>query len=171
MSRYIIKRSRRTSKITVHILASAHHHPRIMQKRIILLTLHPRLLLRTAPPALTLRPLLYRMQLYRLLGLLYRTVKTAARLRSLLISLCLRRMSEQQSGVIVLILPFHLLQCLLIMLIPVEINIITSHKRLILPRSRRIFLSANTKYMAMTRHHGPRQPTHVYNVLSQSSGT
>ena len=39
-----LKRSLRTSKITVHILASAHHHPRIMQKRIILLTLHPRLL-------------------------------------------------------------------------------------------------------------------------------
>ena len=153
MSRYIIKRSRRTSKITVHILASAHHHPRIMQKRIILLTLHPRLLLRTAPPALTLRPLLYRMQLYRLLGLLYRTVKTAARLRSLLISLCLRRMSEQQSGVIVLILPFHLLQCLLIMLIPVEINIITSHKRLILPRSRRIFLR-RTRSHGHDRHHG-----------------
>ena len=81
-------------------------------------------------------------QLYGFLGFFYRAVEIACWLWGFFISISFSGVHQYEAGVVVLIFGFHLFECLLVVLVAVEVYVISGYERGILPCQGRVFLEA-----------------------------
>ena len=122
-------------EVAVHVLAAAHHQPVVVQKRVVLLALHPLFVLGVVGLAALAGGLFGdRAQLDGLLRLLYRAGEVAVGLRRLLVALGLGGVGEHQTGVVVLVALLHLVQRLAVVFVAVVVDVVFGDEGRVLAR-------------------------------------
>ncbi len=121
-----------SEKIAVVILAASHHHPCVVEKRIVFFAFHPFLILGIGRfPGFLLRTFLYRTQLDSFLSFFYRTVEVSGRLWQQGVAFGFDRVHEYLTGVVVFVLRLHVGESFAKMRVAVVIYIVTGYECLI----------------------------------------